>query len=124
MRRNEGGQATLELALCLPFVALLLAIIVQVGMIAADGTRLWHGAREAARAAAVDGDPARISAAAAAGGLEGIEVKIEPAEPERIQGEPVTVDLAYSPAGRTPLVGRLFDDIRLTASASMRIEDP
>jgi Flp pilus assembly protein TadG len=54
MFRRERGQATVELALILPVVALILAALVQTGMVVVDHVRLWHAAREAARAAVVD----------------------------------------------------------------------
>ncbi|MFN2389880.1 MAG: TadE/TadG family type IV pilus assembly protein [Actinomycetota bacterium] len=126
MRPNSGetGQATVELALLLPVLALLLATLVEVGMIAADQTRLWHAAGEAARIAIVDPDRTAALAAAQRGGLVPIDMDIEPAVPERGAGRPLTVSLSYRPQGHVPLVGRLFGGVRLHAEATMRIEQP
>jgi hypothetical protein len=121
---NRRGQATVELALCLPILALLAATVVEVGAIAGDRARLWHSAREAARAATVESDPERVIAAAERGGLEPLDVDIEPAPAFRRQGDPVTVRLTFDPPSRTPLVGALFGAIELHAEASMRIEQP
>lgn len=124
MFSSERGQSAVELALCLPFVAALLAIVIEVGCIAADQTRLWHAAREAARASAVDASRERVSAAARAGGLDPLEIDIEPEERYRIGGAPTTVELRYEPPTRVPVLGRLVPRKPLTAKATMRIEQP
>ena len=51
----------MELALVLPLVVALLLAVVQVGLIVRDQVLVVHAAREAAREAAVDPDPARRS---------------------------------------------------------------
>src|SRR5918995_3019013 len=56
--RPGAGQATVELALVLPLVAVLLLSIVQAAVLARDQILVTHAAREAVRAAAVDPDPA------------------------------------------------------------------
>lgn len=124
MSSDQSGQSTLELALCLPLVAILLAVVVQVGVIARDHVRVWHAAREGARVAAVDPDSDAIAAAAESSGLEPIKVTVEPDVIERRQGEPVTVRVAYSPSLRVPVIGRWFEDLTLDADATMRIEQP
>ena len=123
-RTHERGQTTVELALCVPIVALLLAAVVEVGLVVADQGRVWHAAREAARVATVDDDPASIRAAIEATGLHGVEVAVEPRSIYRRQGEPVTVSLGYRPRGHLPLVRELVDRIELRASATMRVEQP
>jgi hypothetical protein len=121
---EERGQATVELALCLPLIALLLAAVVEIAMVAADQARLLHAAREAARIAVVDDDPAEIRGAAEGSGLEGIELTVTPRSDLRRQGDPLTVHLGYKPPARTPIVGILIRRITLRAEATMRIEQP
>jgi Flp pilus assembly protein TadG len=122
--RDETGQSTVELALCLPLVAIVLAMVVQVGVVARDHVRVWHAAREAARVAAVDADEASVTEAAESVGLRPITVSVEPDRIDRRQGEPVTVRVEYPPSIRVPVIGRLFEDLTLDAEASMRIEQP
>ena len=122
--RRQQGQATVEIALALPVLALLLAAVVQVGIVVADQARLWHAAREAARVAVVSADPREIRAAAEEGGLSGVEVSIDPEPAYRVQGEPLTVVLTYHPQGHVPLLGSLVERIELKARATMRIENP
>jgi hypothetical protein len=121
---TERGQATVELALCLPVVAVVLAAVVQVGMLAGDQVRLWHAAREAARAAAVDPGPQAAADAAAGAGLDGVRVEVRPEPVYRVQGEPVTVSLSYVPRRRVPVIGALVGVVEMHARASMRIEQP
>lgn len=122
--RKEQGQATVELALCLPLVAVVLAGVIEVGLLVGDAVRLWHAAREAARVAAVDPDPAAARSAAARAGLDNVRVEIRPEPALRVQGRPVTVSLSYVPLGRVPVVGELARGLEFSASASMRIEQP
>ncbi|MDQ3941103.1 MAG: pilus assembly protein [Actinomycetota bacterium] len=121
---DERGQTTVEFALCLPFVALLLGAVVQVGLVVADHGRLWHAAREAARVATVDPDLGAIESAARNAGLSPVHVEVEPDALHRRQGDPVTVDLTYRPHGRVPLIGEMFQRLELRAVATMRIEQP
>ncbi|CAN5603062.1 hypothetical protein BH24ACT26_BH24ACT26_15680 [soil metagenome] len=123
-RSNERGQATVELALCLPLVALLLAGFVQVGVLVGDQVRLWHAAREAARVAVVDPDLDSARAAAERGGLSGLTLDVRPDAAFRVQGRALTVSLSYVPTRRIPLLGRLLDSLELHAQATMRIEQP
>ncbi|MDQ3987137.1 MAG: pilus assembly protein [Actinomycetota bacterium] len=121
---RDRGQATVELALSLPALAVLLGFVVEISLVSADQVRLWHAAREAARIAVVDPDHETILAAASRSGLQGIELHISPEPDYRVQGRPVTVSLAYNPSGRVPLIGELSSRIELRARASMRIEEP
>lgn len=123
-RRGEEGQATVELALCLPILALLGALLVEAGGLATDHIRVWHAAREAARSAVVEPDEAEARTAAERTGLAGLEMTIDPGVDARVRGEPLTVTVSYRPAGRVPLIGRLLTGIVMTGTATMRIERP
>lgn len=124
IRSGAEGQSTVELALCLPVLAAVLGLVVEVGMVAADQVRLWHAAREGARAAVVDpnGDAARQ--AVDRSGLEGVDLRISPNPAYRVQGEPLRVELSYQPRSRIPLVGEIVEGFELHADATMRIEEP
>ena len=121
---RSSGQATLELALLLPALAVILSVLVQVGLTGVDQVRIWHAAREGARVAAVSSSNKDVETAATRGGLEGLHVEVTPSASYRRPGEPVTVTVSYAPSWRTPLVGSLIGPNRLTAQASMRIEQP
>lgn len=121
---GERGQSTVELALSLPVLVFLAAVLVQIGIVVSSHTRLWHAAREAARVAVVDPDGDAAAAAARASGLEGIEMSIDPPPHHRRFGEPLTVELTLHPAGGVPLVSSMFRHVTLSAEATMRIEQP
>lgn len=118
------GQATLELALCLPVVALLIAGIAEMGLWLGDRTRVIHAAREAVRVAAVDSDPDHIRRAAENTGLDGLDVAIDPGAQGRVVGRPVEVTVTLPGAPRVPLAGSIFRFGSIEASAVMRIESP
>jgi hypothetical protein len=124
LHRAQRGQSTVELALCLPVLAFLAAVLVQIGIVVGMQTRLWHAAREAARVAIVDPDREAATAAARDTGLEGFDIAIEPPETGRRLGEPLTVSLTLKPSGGIPLVSSLFEGVTLRARATMRIEQP
>jgi TadE-like protein len=124
MSRGEGGQSTVELALCLPVVAIVLAAAVEVALLCGDQVRLWHAAREGARTAVVDPDPAAVSAAVRRSGLEGVEVTVTPEAAHRVAGRPLTVSLSYGPAPGIPLLRDVLAPLALRASTTMRIEVP
>jgi Flp pilus assembly protein TadG len=121
---GQRGQSTVELALCLPIVALLVALVVQVGVVTVNNARLWHAAREGARAAAVTDDLDEIRAAAEAAGVRPIDVLVTPEATDRAQGSPVTVSVRHRPSLTLPVLGRFLDDLTLEAEATMRIETP
>ena len=124
MKPDQRGQATVELALCLPVLVLLLACLVEIGLLAADQVRLWHAAREGARIAVVDSTVQEVRTAAESAGLKPLALQITPGPSERGPGEPLTVAVSYHPRSRVPLLGALFERTELRASATMRIEQP
>jgi Flp pilus assembly protein TadG len=118
---GSSGQATVELAMVLPLVAVLVLTVVQVAAVTRAQVLVTHAAREGARAAAVD--PAPTAAAAAAersAQLEGSRLTVTSQ-----RGEPgglVTVAVAYRVLTDVPVAGALFPDVVVRASASMRVE--
>lgn len=120
--RRDRGQATVELALVLPLVALLLLGLVQVAVVARDQVLVAHAAREAARAAAVDDDAdAARRAAEQAGPLVADRLDVEVSGREGV-GSRVRVVVRYTSRLRLPLVDDGGVDVVLTADATMRVE--
>lgn len=116
--RSEGGQATVEFALLLPLVVMGALAIVQTAVVARDQIAVVHAAREAARAASVDPNPARARAAAAQV-LSGASTHLS-ARPA--VGNQLRVEVSYKSRTDMPLVGALFPDPTLRAEAVMRVE--
>lgn len=120
--RSDRGQATVELALLLPLVALVMVGVIQMALVARDHNLVAHAAREAVRAAAVEDDPAAPRLAAERSG---------PLAPGRLDvrvsdrggpGSSVTAVVTYDSPVRVPFLGALVDDVRLEARATMRVE--
>ncbi len=111
----------MELALCLPLILVLLLAVVQVGVLVVDRLAVAQAAREAARRAAVDPDPAAIRQAALGGGLapDRLQVLVGPRPPP---GGLVEVRVRYRAATDVPLVGPLLASVEFEARAAMAVE--
>jgi hypothetical protein len=121
--RPQGGQASVELALLLPLVVLLLLAVLQVGLVAKDVVLVTHAAREAARAAATDPHPdAARRAAEASGGLRTDHLAVS-VRGRGAAGSRVEVSVTYRVPTAVPLVGTLIGDVPVTRSVTMRVED-
>ena len=121
MHGGERGQASVELALCLPVVAVLLLVVVQAGLVVADQVAVVQAAREGARRAAVDPDPAAARHAALGGRLVPGQTTVSV---ERLGGRPplARVTVRHRAATEVPLVGGLLPDVELASAATMAVE--
>ncbi|MFT5530457.1 MAG: Flp pilus assembly protein TadG [Candidatus Poriferisodalaceae bacterium] len=116
---SADGQATVEFALVLPLVLLVLLSIVQVGLVGRDRVLNVHAARAGARAAAVDAGPAAVrEAVIVASGLDPGRVTVQ----QSSSGSTVTVTVSYRSATDVPLVGAMVGDVLMDASVTMRRE--
>ena len=112
----------MELALVLPLVVALLLAVVQVGLIVRDQVLVVHAAREAAREAAVDPDPAAALRAAADGsGLPASRLRVA-VTGRGGPGSRVRVEVRYRAATDVPLVGAALGELTLTGAVAMRVE--
>ena len=119
---GERGQATVEAALVLPLITLLLLGVVQVGLVVRTEVLVTHGAREAARAAAVDADPqAAMRAATNSSSLDATRMAVH-VQGRDGPGSRVQVEVSYTAPTDVPLVGSLLGDVTLHATATMRVE--
>ena len=116
---QQRGQSTVELALVLPFLFMMLLAVVQIGLLVQARLLIIHAAREAAREAAVGGDDNAVRVAAEeASGLDVSRLQIQVF---RIAGR-VTVKLSYSDPTKVPMIGSLLGDVLLSTQTTMRIE--
>ncbi len=102
----------------MPLVVLALLAVVQVALVVRAQVLVVHAAREAARTASVDREPAH-AVAAARRVMAGVSVE-QGARPGIGEPNPVTVRVRYRTV--LPLVGVLFPDPELSATAVMGIE--
>ena len=119
---TDRGQATVELALVLPLVAMLTVAIVQVALVARDQNLVTHAAREAARAAAVDADPdAATHAAHQAGPLDPSRMRVDVRGRGGV-GSRVSVTVHYTTRAGVAGLPATIGDVTLEATATMRVE--
>ena len=116
----EVGQATVETALLLPVIALVLMAVIQIGLVVHARVMVTHAAREGARVAAVDGGDADVrEAVIASGGLAPSRLSVSTMG----SAERVTVIVRYDAPTNVPLIGPLIGDVELVGEATMRRED-
>jgi Flp pilus assembly protein TadG len=121
---RSRGQSTVELALLLPVVVVLLLAVLQVGLLARNVVLVTHAAREAARAAAIDSRAGAARAAAlAASGLDGERLEVV-ASGRAGPGSRVTVVVTFRAPTQVPIVGVIVGDRTIRAEATMRVEGP
>jgi hypothetical protein len=116
--RAARGQASVELALVLPVLVMLLLALVQTAVVARDELLVQDAARAAVREASVGASENRVRDAARRA-LPGVTVEVDRSGGV---GNPVTVLARYHDRTRVPLIGPLFPDVVLHGRATMRAE--
>ena len=121
---SDRGSATVEFALVLPLVLVVVLGLVQVGLVVRDRLLVEAAARAGARAAAIQDDPAAIGDAAmiAAPGLDAGRADVSVAR-SGSRGDPVTVHIVYDDPFRVPFIAWLLGSgVTLSAEAAARQE--
>lgn len=121
-RREESGQATVELALALPLVVAFMLMVVQVGIIVRDQVAVVHANREAVRAASLSPDEGAPRRAALKSGVLIEERLVVERGARGAPGSFVTVTIRYSAPTAVPIIGLFLGDVVLESSATMRVE--
>lgn len=117
---NDAGQATVEVALAVPLLVIVMLFGVQIALVIRDQIATIAAAREAARAVVVaDGKTGVADAAVArtaALNQSRRSVKVS------INGGLVTAIVTYRSPTDLPLVGIFIPDITVHSSATMALE--
>lgn len=120
MADAEAGAATVEVALLIPVILLALLAVAEVAVVARTQLELVNGAREGARVAAVNPEPAdAVEAVSQVLGEMAGRARIAVTRPQ-VVGEPAEVAIVL----RHRLLPFLFGgaDVELRARATMRVE--
>ncbi|MFC4767936.1 TadE/TadG family type IV pilus assembly protein [Effusibacillus consociatus] len=125
--KSQKGQSTVEMALSLTVLVLLLFGMIDFGRIFHAYLALDHAGREAARTASIGGDDVQIKDAAMRGaaGLDTtrLGINITPDQLSRKRGTYVTISLTYSIDIVTPLMAQFIPNpYSLQNQTVMRVE--
>jgi Flp pilus assembly protein TadG len=117
--RDQRGQATVEFALVMPILLIVVLGLTQVGVAIRNELAVELAAREGARAASVSANPAgaAVSAATRAVAL--------PIIVSTVAGtSSVTVTVTYVDPTDVPIIGRFIGPTTHSASVTMAVEPP
>src|SRR6056297_2947996 len=117
--RGHRGQATVEFAMALPFVAVLALGMTVVGLAVRNELAVEHAAREGARAASVSATPA-VAASGAARRAVSLPIEVVTAGGSGT----VSVTITYVDPVDVAIIGALLGPFIHTATATMTIEPP
>ncbi len=117
---SQDGQATVEFALLLPLVALLLVVLLQTALVVRDQLGVTHAAAVAGRAVIVRPTVGAARTAIARSGLKlgGVDVSLNG---DRSRGSLVTVAVRARPT-LLPLVGRALSGVKLSEALTVQVE--
>jgi Flp pilus assembly protein TadG len=128
-RKKERGQATVELALVLPVLLLILFGIMEFGRVFSAYLVITNAAREGARQAAIGANNSTIenavyNASSSLGDLTSLTVSINPhEEASRVTGEEASVTINYNVDLVIPIISEIAPDpFPLEARSVMRVE--
>lgn len=115
----DAGQATVEFAVALPVVVVVILGLAQVGVAIRNELAVELAAREGARAAAVAARPAGAAAAAARRAVD-LPIEVRTAESAGV----VSVTVVHVDPTDVPLIGALLGPTTHSATVSMAVEPP
>ena len=117
---RDDGQATVEFAIALPLVVVLLLGVIQVVIVAGDQLALELAAREGARAASVAADPSSAArrGALAATTLRPLDVTTAATTTR------VSVTVGHTNPTNVPVIGVVIGNVELSASVTLAREPP
>lgn len=123
---REAGQSSVEFALIVPLVLILVMALAQIGLVVQAQISVTHTARETVRVLAVDPAADARTAALVASRLApastSIDVSFEAAAATGRQIVEVTV--TYEVPQVSPILDPLIGDQRVSATAAMLVEGP
>jgi Flp pilus assembly protein TadG len=117
---NDAGQATVEVALAVPLLVIVMLFGVQIALVVRDQIATIAAAREAARAVVVaDG---KTSVADAAVARTAALLPSRRSVRVTVNGGLATATVTYRSPTDLPLVGIFIPDITVHATATMALE--
>ena len=123
-RRNcrsdrDRGQATVEFALTLPLIVIIVLMFLQVLVVVLERVQVINATRNAVRAAVVSADPVAAANRAARRSYSA-EFSVD----TKVNDEWVTVEISRRVTTDLPIVGRFIPDFDIASSFTMMLEPP
>ena len=115
---SQSGQATVEVALLIPLLAVFLMLIIQVGIVIRQQVLVTNASRAGAREASVNQD---TSEAINRVKFSVPDAKVKINRPSKA-GEYLTVNVTDTVESPLPIIGVLIPEITVKANTSMRVE--
>lgn len=122
--RCDSGQATIEFALIIPVVIVVLLAMGQVAVVAYSQLAVTHMSREIARALAVDpsADRGRLAAEGAGMGQDDLRIETQIVRTGSDNRSTVVVRVSRRPAVLSGIFRHLLDDLVVSAETAMLLE--
>lgn len=121
-RHSEAGQSTVEFAIILPMLLLVLLGLLQGALVIRDSLALANAARIGARAASVDPRASAVQESLHRSGIEIPEQAIR-LSPEAQTGSIGTIQISR-PLTKVPIVGVALNSVVLSERMSFFVEGP
>jgi uncharacterized protein (UPF0333 family) len=118
-RHGDDGQASVEFAVALPVIVVVMLAIAQLGVAVRNEVAVELAAREGARAAAVSADTASSATSAA---RQAVDLPMTVSVTSN--GTTVTVTVTYVDPTDIAIIGAAIGPVTHTATATMAIEPP
>ncbi len=115
--RGSAGQATVEFALTLPIVLIVILGMAQVGVAIRNELAVELAAREGARAASVSANPAGAASTAANAAVD-LPISVS----TQVSGRRVAVTVVYVDPTDVAIIGPLLGPATHRATATMALE--
>lgn len=116
--RQENGQATVEIALLIPVLALFLLLIIQVSLVVREHVLVTQASRAAARELSVNSN---ASAAITAAHLASPGSHVSFSRPNKV-GQYLNVTVTDRVESSLPFIGVVFPDVNVSSRSVMRVE--
>jgi Flp pilus assembly protein TadG len=127
LRKKQGGQALVELALLLPVLIIFLFGIIEFGRVFNAYLVVTHASREGVRAGVVGATDAeitqRINDSTGILNQQNLTVTISPNTTQRDRGAPLIVQVDYQVPIYAPVIGSVLQNpFPISSRTVMRIE--
>lgn len=127
LRREQNGQALVEMALVIPFFLLLLFGVIEMGRIGHTYITVSSAARAGARLATIGGSDIEIREAvlnsAPTLNSSALTVEVTPNQPNRKSGQGVSVQVTYPVQLIIPVISNIVPNpVVVKSTLNMRLE--